>query len=274
MKPFFRKHLTALYFFLTFLISWTGVVLVIGADKFGVERAPLAKMPLLFLAMCAGPTCSSLLLISIFEGRQGLRELKRRLLNLNLSGRHALVLLAAPVATIGSAYCISALRTPAAPFIFSNTEWLAEFGLAILGGLTAGIFEEIGWTGFAIPRLREKAGTVATGLLVGFLWGLWHLPLFLPGDPSGKVAPGLFLAVLLFTHLPAYRVLMVWLNDRTESLTVAILMHTILTACTLVFLPADQSGWNIVLYDLMLAAAFALLAFVLIYCKSQRERTN
>jgi membrane protease YdiL (CAAX protease family) len=42
-------------------------------------------------------------------------------------------------------------------------------------GLLVGFLEELGWTGFAIPRLRLRYGVVITGLIAGVLWGAWHL---------------------------------------------------------------------------------------------------
>jgi uncharacterized protein len=124
------------------------------------------------------------------------------------------------------------------------------------GGLTAGIFEELGWTGFAIPRMRLRYGVLGTGLFVGVLWGAWHFPLFSgSGNSSGTVPPALYLLVLLFSVLPAFRVLMVWVYDRTGSLLVAILMHVSLTASTLILMPLATSGVTAVTYDLVLAAA-------------------
>jgi membrane protease YdiL (CAAX protease family) len=72
---------------------------------------------------------------------------------------------------------------------------LAEFGggLAFIAlFLIAGpIAEEFGWRGYAQPRLRRRLGVVATSVVLGIAWGLWHVPLyFLPG--TGQYATGLF----------------------------------------------------------------------------------
>ena len=67
----------------------------------------------------------------------------------------------------------------------------------------------------------------------------------------------------LFTFLPAYRVLMVWVYDRTGSLLVAMLMHVSLTASTLILQPLDVAGMRAVTYDLVLAAALWLLIVAL-----------
>ena len=63
----------------------------------------------------------------------------------------------------------------------------------------------------------------------------------------------------LFTFLPAFRVLMVWVYDRTGSLLVAMIMHVSLKASTLILQPLDVAGMRALTYDLVLAAALWLL---------------
>ena len=128
-------------------------------------------------------------------------------------------------------------------------------GIAV--GLVVGILEELGWTGFAIHRLRLRYGVLATGLIVGVLWGAWHFPLFFWGSDtySGGLPPALVLAVQLFSFLPAFRVLMVWVYDRTGSLLVAMLMHASQVVCTLSLAPLAIAGVPLVTSDLVFAAA-------------------
>jgi len=118
--------------------------------------------------------------------------------------------------------------------------------VVLLSGIAAGlstIFEELGWTGFAIPKLRRRYSVVTTGLIVGVLWGAWHLlqTLWVGGIYSGDVPLVFFLPLYFFSgvaQLTAYRVLMVWAYDRTGSLLVTTLMHASLTASTIfIFIP-------------------------------------
>jgi membrane protease YdiL (CAAX protease family) len=97
----------------------------------------------------------------------------------------------------------------------------------IVAGLIVPVFEELGWTSFAMPWLRLRHDIFATGLIMGVLWGAWHFPLFAGNAASsGQIPPALFLTVMLFGWLLPYRVLMVWVYDRTQSLLVAMLMHS------------------------------------------------
>jgi hypothetical protein len=76
---------------------------------------------------------------------------------------------------------------------------------------------------------------------------------------AALVVLAVFLPVQLLSFLPAYRVLMVWVYDRTGSLLVAMLMHASLTASTLILQPLDVTGMRVVTYDLILTAALWLL---------------
>jgi membrane protease YdiL (CAAX protease family) len=102
-------------------------------------------------------------------------------------------------------------------------------------GLAGGFFEELGWTGFPTPSLRSRRGILATGITVGVLWAAWHLPqvIWTASTALGPIPPILFVVVgFLSSYLIPYRVLMVWVHDRTGSLLVAILMHASLIAST------------------------------------------
>lgn len=73
--------------------------------------------------------------------------------------------------------------------------------------------EEIGWRGFALPRMAGRLGLGGAGALLGVVWALWHLPLFLlPGtDTSGQSFPMFLLSVT------ALSVAMAWLYGRTSG---------------------------------------------------------
>jgi uncharacterized protein len=126
-------------------------------------------------------------------------------------------------------------------------------------GLGAGFFEELGWTGFAVPTLlRLRHGVLGTGLIVGVLWGAWHFltTFWGSGTASGALSLAILVPGVLFAIgiLPAYRVLMVWVYDRTGSLLVAMLMHASLTASMLVLGPL-ATGAALATYILVFTAA-------------------
>ena len=239
------RHPVVTYFVLTFLISWGGILVVLGPGAFTGATAPTeGRLPLVYLAMFAGPSIAGILMTGLVDGRAGFRDLHSRLLRWRLPVRwYVVALLTAPLAVMAVLLPLS----------------LSSAGFGLAAGLMTGFCEELGWTGFVIPRLRVRYGILTTGLIVGLLWGAWHFPLFSGGDLSRTLTLALFLPVQLFTFLPAYRVLMVWVYDRTGSLLVAMLMHASLTASTLILQPADVAGMRALTYDLVLAAALWLL---------------
>ena len=96
---------------------------------------------------------------------------------------------------------------------------------------------------------------LATGLIVGIWWSAWHLLTERLVEPRRHLASwrcSVFLtatAIGVFVgYLTAFRVLMVWLYDRTESLFVAMLMHVSLTASLLILNPLGITGANLVIY--------------------------
>jgi membrane protease YdiL (CAAX protease family) len=104
--------------------------------------------------------------------------------------------------------------------------------------------EELGWTGFATRRLRLRYAVLGTGFIVGVLWGAWHLPInyWASGVTSGEVSLAIWLPLWLVGtfvgELTAFRVLMVWVYERTDgSLLVAMLMHVSLATFTVILSP-------------------------------------
>jgi membrane protease YdiL (CAAX protease family) len=228
-----------IYFVLVFAISWGALLPVTRGPLSGSGNDRMAN-PLFLLAILAAPlapTAASLLLTGLLDGRAGYRELLGRLGRWRVGWRwYAAALLAGPLPILLAAALLAVLlRSPEfLPGIFTAP---APLGLVLLGvatGLVAGIFEEVGWTGFAVPRLRRQHGLLGTALLVGLVWGTWHFPAFWRADSFSGALPFAFLLAQLFAWLPAYRVLLVAAHDRTASLPVAMLMHASLSASTLI----------------------------------------
>jgi hypothetical protein len=104
---------------------------------------------------------------------------------------------------------------------------------------------------------------LSTGLLGGVLWGAWHFIMFWEPDSFSAAFPLALLLVKLFSWLPAYRVLMVWVDDRTGSLLRAMLMHASLTATQLILMPPPASGMSLLTSILAWAAALWIVVAVI-----------
>jgi uncharacterized protein len=257
-RRFIQSHPLLSYFSLTFAVSWAGVLVAVAADGFPASPDTYdALLPGAILAMLAGPPVAGILLTTLIDGRAGLREMLTRLLRWRLDARwYGVALLTAPLATAAVLLALSPLSPEVRPGILATSDRTSRLLLGIGAALGAGFFEEIGWTGFALPRLGARHGVLGAGLRLGFVWGAWHLLVNVWASRTymGEVPALLFLTAGLFSTLLVYRVAMVWVYDRTGSLFVAMLMHASLTACTIILNPLT-TGAALLTYDVVLAAA-------------------
>jgi membrane protease YdiL (CAAX protease family) len=242
----------------------------VGADGLlGYKEIPVEKMPLLFLGMLLGPSIAGIVMTGVESGKAGYRELLGRLRIWRVPIKwYAMALLTAPLLLGLTIFMLSLTSENFIPPILSAEDKISPIIGGIIAGILVGIFEELGWTGFALPKLRKRFSMLATGLLMGFFWGLWHAPLFLGSlNSTGNVPRIIYLAVLLFTVLPAYRVLMVWVYDNTKSLLVGMLMHVPQTIFV-VTVPLNVIGGQAVIYNLVYTAGLYIL-IAIIYNKSK-----
>lgn len=80
----------------------------------------------------------------------------------------------------------------------------------------------IGWRGYVLPRLQAGHSALTASLILGAFWGLWHLPLWLTGDPVRT--PGLYAA--FFVSVVALSVILAWVYNSTGgSLLTVVLLH-------------------------------------------------
>jgi uncharacterized protein len=232
-------------------------------------------------AMLGGPSVAAILMTALVSGKAGFRELFARLLTWRVNARwYAVALLSAPLVFV-VVHTVLSLASPVfRPGLVTTTDGKAPFLLmGIVSALMVGFFEELGWTGFAIPRLRRRYSVLASGLIVGVLWGVWHVPFIRlwPGIAlSGGLPLGPFLAAtsffVLFGQLPAYRVLMVWVWEHTNSLLLAMLMHASLTASTFILGPAVISGSALLVYDVALGVVWWVVAAVVVVNRGHLAR--
>jgi membrane protease YdiL (CAAX protease family) len=264
-QGFLRKHPVRTYLALTIAISWTGLLIVGGAGFFvGSSWQTDPRFLPAIQTMLLGPPVAGILSTILFWGTTGLRDLLVRLIRWRVPGRwYAIALLGAPLIQ-GVVLVGLSLRTPVyLPAIVNSSDRAGLLLSAIAYGLVGGAVEELGWTGFAIPRLRARFSVLSTGLIVGVMWGVWHmLQMWWVGSTSFEAVPaGIFLPIYFLTAiaaLTAYRMLMVWVYDRTASLFVAVLMHGSYITCTLFVLAPPTTGMPFLVYS----GAFVVVLWV------------
>jgi membrane protease YdiL (CAAX protease family) len=239
------------YYVLTFLISYTTLVLLMITRGLPATQAQMdAVLQLAIPFFLLGPLTAGLLMTGIVDGRQGFRNLGARLRSWRVgAGWYAIAILLAPVLILAQLMILSIFSPAFLPGIFTVEDKVPRLIANLTAAVITGICEEVGWTGFVTPRLRQRCSGLTTGLIIGGLWGLWHvLPLAVlpslaysaPLSPAGYIA--FRTLTTLLGALVAFRVIMVWVYDNTQSLLVLVLMHISLTAITMLATPENLSG--------------------------------
>jgi membrane protease YdiL (CAAX protease family) len=235
-----------------------GPVAMLGSGTGAELNSPAEMGPAMYLTnVLAGPLCYALagiVVIAVAFGRAGLRDLRSRLARWRVGIRwYAVALLTAPVSMTVILFAFWLTSKAFLPDIVTSQNKTSLLGAALVAGLVAGFFEEIGWTGFATPEHRKRHGLLATGLLVGLPWGLLHSPIYLATDP-GAVPMALYVPVMAFAVVLPYRVLMVGVYDRTQSLLMAMLMHLPISAGAFLGTSSAMVGVPDLIFNLIFGA--------------------
>jgi len=234
LKILISLHPVLTYYLVTFLISWGGLVAILGGpDRISSRTTNAVFLPLYFVTI-AGPSIAGILLTGFYNGTHGYRELFSRLFKWRVKSKwYAAALLIAPISVFTTLFVLSLCSPVFRPGIFSpgdnniasmfdmsNSNKMTLVLFIFMLGLFNGFIEEIGWTGFVVPRLRRNCNLFTTGLSAGVMWGLWHLLSNYIGSAAeaGTLPLILYMAVLLFSFLPPFRILMTWVYEYTGSL--------------------------------------------------------
>jgi uncharacterized protein len=250
-----RRSALLPYFLVAFGVSWAGVLLVAAGTGLPAPRgAPEAKRYLVFLAMLAGPTSASLGLTALTAGVGGMRELVASFGRWRVGARWYAALLIAPgllALTLGAL----SLASPAyAPTILRGASPGTTMALAGAAGLGAGLFEELGWSGFATPRLLERYPWPRAGLVLGIVWAAWHglADYYWGGAVYGPLWGLHFLEWV--AALAAFRVLMTWVYAGTRSPLLGVLLHASFTGGQVLLWPAAKPTEELLWYGLFACA--------------------
>jgi len=260
MRAFIQRHSVATYFVLAFGIAWGCIVLVVGPASLieGYRGEGLlvggvsGQAALMLLAMLVGPSVASILTTLLVDGTEGLSELWSRVQRWRVAPRwYAEALLTTPVvilvvlvrlALVDPSFTIGPLTAGQTPAVLIGT---------MVAGLIIGFCEELGWTGFALPRLLVGHSAFAVAIWLGVVHTFWHGL----ADWWGNVVSygGLYpLHFLLWVGaLIGLRLLIVHIYQHTESVLLAQLTH------------ASSTGTQMVLTPLALTNPQALLWYAL-----------
>jgi uncharacterized protein len=172
-----------------------------------------------------GPCLSGFVMTGATEGREGIRRLLRRIVLWRVGLRwYLFALLGLPAILV-----LSAIVLPGALASFQGlaptivTRYLFFFAYVFFIG--GGLNEEPGWRGFALPRLQRLYGPLVGSLILGPLWGVWHLPVFWV---SFYNTPPTILNIVLFVFgITCTTIVLTWFFNNTKG---SVFMATVLHA--------------------------------------------
>ncbi len=209
----------------SYFVFWGPLALFkIPAGSFVSEIKGPAWAIALFIIGGFVPSLLAIFLTWKKEGTTGLRILGRRITQLQLGCRwYGYTLLVVIAGTAGQLIMNTLLGNTINGHLF----W-AQLG-SFLPLLVIGPFsEEIGWRGYALGRLQTKWSALTSSLIVGLVWGLWHLPLFMMVGTSQHELRLPFIGFLV--GFMANSIIYSWLyNNTKQSIWSAILFHWLYT---------------------------------------------
>lgn len=250
------------YFALAYGLTWGAIIVYLATLSFDFAAIATEQLLVVLGLMLAGPPLAGLALTGWFDGRRGFSDLFSRFRHVRVAPRwYAFALLPIPVVLLAVLLPLSAWVSPH----FMPT--FLAFGIA--AGLLAGFFEEIGWTGFATPRLLERYSPLRAGLVLGLAWALWHGLADFAGNAAvmGVGDWAVRMVVSWIVPLTCYRILMTWAYAHHRSLALGMLMHAGYTGWLATFtmeMPAaigpDALLWQVPFAGAMLLLTLGLMA--------------
>jgi len=210
MKLIKNNPLTS-YFILVYLIMY---------GLCSVEIFNLFEMPeiILWLLGSSAPTISAVIITYLSDGKEGINTLFKPFLIYKVKTKWYLAAFAITLLSIVISITYLSLNNIDIPSI----NLLGLIPILMMTFIMGPLVEETGWAGFAQPRLQSRFNALTASVILGILWGVWHLPLwFLPDSSQSTMSFGLFLVVVV-----ALRTLMGWAYNNTGgSIFIAVIFH-------------------------------------------------
>lgn len=256
----------------TFAFSWMLLGLAALSANGGIPLSLPSQVMITIATL--GPAVGAISAAAIQWGKPGLRGLLAQAGRWRVRPRWYLIALLGPALIMLAGFLIwRALGGPRLPAPPVST-WLS-LPVLIVALLVPALFEEIGWRGFALPRLQSRYGWLPASLIIGAVWAIWHAPIWFIPDAGFGTLP--FPIFAIFTI--ALSILFTWLyNGAGGSVLLPALAHAAINAypfswnTAVYMLPEGSRGMHL---QIPVTIVLVLLAILLVMLTSvQRPARN
>jgi membrane protease YdiL (CAAX protease family) len=240
LQQLMRQHPLFSFFFMAYAFTWI-IFIPYVLSQWGI--LPNTQLYVIFHVLHTfGPTLAAIIMINILEGKAGIRRLWQRIRQWRAPWQwYLFILVGIPVlimlgiiiqpGALASFQGVSPLLLVSYPLTFVAV-W---FGGGPLG-------EEIGWRGFALPRMQPRYGPLWGTLLLGALWAFWHLEDFLTpgqgGGPGAGLAAFLRIFPMFLLEVIALAIILTWVFNHTRgSIFISITAHASVNTPEVVLVP-------------------------------------
>ncbi len=203
-----------------------------------------------------GPGLAAVIVASVAGGRRELSGLLRQLGRWRVSPGWYGVAVGLPLAVAAAALGAAVLAGAQVPR-WEPSDVLQVVGSLLVTVVVVGVFEELGWRGFLLPRLQRGRTALVAAVMVGLVWLPWHLP-ELVSDPGQRPLAQFVIYIL------ALSVVLAWLYNSTKaSMPIVILAHAAVNSFTKFFI-SELQGSQYLLAWWTLAGLVAMLAVAVV----------
>ncbi len=245
-----KRHTLLTYFVLVYVLTWAFWIPMAMSHPFTTLWSTLWTLGNIM------PSLVGILLTALFSGKSGLGALFRRLGQVRVPLIWYAVVLLLPL--------VLQVVALGVPTLLGLATIAFAFPVSMVSGslFVAGLGEELGWRGFALPRLQTRQQALPASLLLGVLWGLWHLPLRVAmGLPLTSL--GLVISSGSVLSLTGISVLFTWVYNNTKgSLFLMVLFHGVFDIVGYTIL-APSTTWIVPILYLILLWVIVTLVVVM-----------
>ena len=204
MKPvraLISRYPLIAFFAIAYSLTWIGWIV---PDRIYTGTLLSGMLALPFLPLVPGPLYAALIVTAVTEGKPGVAVLLRKLTIWRVGwGWFAAALLLAPVICVTPAYLNMFFGAPNPTMALATAlpTMLMMFATRLVNPLDGPMQEELGWRGFALPRLQERHSMLAASAILGVLVVIWHAPLVVLGMLPAYALFGTFAFTIVFGWL-------------------------------------------------------------------------